>query len=100
MTTAIWIIIAAAASIAGYAVAMVMSKNNAHSRANTIVDDARKEAEVIKEKKIIEAKEQEVKILSDAERNANARMQKAQANEARAKQRELQLNQQQGELAP
>jgi len=100
MTTTIWIIIAAVvAAIAGYVIATAMSKNNAHSRANTIIDDARKEAEVIKEKKVLEAKEQEVKIISEAEKNANAKMQKAQASEARAKQREIQLNQQQSELS-
>lgn len=102
MTPTTWFIIAVvavAAAIVGYFIAMTVSKSNAHSRANTIMDDARKEAEVIKEKKIVEAKEQEVKILSEAERNANAKMQKAQANEARAKQREMQLNQQQSELA-
>lgn len=98
MTTPIWIIIAVAACLAGYALATVMSRKNAHSRANIIVDDARKEADVLKEKKIIEAKEQEVKILADAERNANVKIQKAQASEARAKQREIQLNQQQSEL--
>lgn len=99
MTTTIWIIIAVATALAGYAVALAVSKNSARSRANTIVEDARKEAEVLKEKKVIEAKEQEVKILSEAERVANTKIQKAQANEARAKQRELQLNQQQSELA-
>ncbi len=99
-TTLIWVIIAAVvAAIAGYVIAIAMSKNNAHSRANTIIDDARKEAEVIKEKKVLEAKEQEVKIISEAEKNANAKMQKAQASEARAKQREIQLNQQQSELS-
>lgn len=96
--TTIWIIIAVVAVIAGYAIATVLAKNSAASRANTIIDDARKEAEVIKEKKILEAKEQEVKILADAERNANSRLQKAQAAEARAKQREMQLNQQQNDL--
>lgn len=98
MTAAIWIIIAVITGVAGYVLATVMSRTSARSRANTIVEDARKEADVLKEKKIIEAKEQEVKIISDAERNANAKMQKAQASEARAKQRELQLNQQQSEL--
>lgn len=98
MTAAIWIIIAVVAGVAGYVLATVMSRTSARSRANTIVEDARKEADVLKEKKIIEAKEHEVKIISDAERNANAKMQKAQASEARAKQRELQLNQQQSEL--
>ncbi|MDE6562634.1 MAG: ribonuclease Y [Muribaculaceae bacterium] len=98
MTTAIWIIIAVVAAAAGYAAASAVSRKNANSRANMILEDARKDAEVIKEKKIIEAREQEVKILSDAERNANAKLQKAQSSEARAKQREMQLNQQQNEL--
>ncbi|MDE6549400.1 MAG: ribonuclease Y [Muribaculaceae bacterium] len=98
MTTAIWIIIAVVAAAAGYAAASAVSRKNANSRANMILEDARKDAEVIKEKKIIEAKEQEVKILSDAERNANAKLQKAQSSEARAKQREMQLNQQQNDL--
>ena len=98
MITAIWIIIAVAAAAAGYAVASAMSRKNANSRANLIIEEARKDAEVIKDKKIIEAREQEVKILADAERNANAKMQKAQASEARAKQREMQLNQQQNDL--
>ena len=98
MITAIWIIIAVVAAAAGYAVASAMSKTNANNRAHMILEDARKDAEMIKEKKIIEAKEQEVKILSEAERTANSKMQKAQASEARAKQREMQLNQQQNEL--
>ncbi len=98
MTTAIWIIIAVVAAALGYAAASAMSRKNANSRAHMILEDARKDAEVIKEKKIIEAREQEVKILSDAERSANAKLQKAQSSEARAKQREMQLNQQQNEL--
>lgn len=98
METAIWIIIAAvAAAIAGYVAATVISKKNASSRANAIIEDANREAEVIKEKKILQAKEEEMKILSEAERNAGQRIQKAQAAEARNKQREIQLNQQQNE---
>lgn len=98
MTTAIWIIIAVAAAAAGYVLASAISKKSATSRAHIILEEARKDAEVIKDKKIIEAKEQEVKIMAEAERNANSKMQKAQASEARAKQREMQLNQQQNEL--
>ncbi len=93
METAIWIIIAAA----GYVAAAVISKKNASSRANSILEDANREAEVIKEKRILQAKEEEMKILGEAERNAGQRMQKAQAAEARNKQREMQLNQQQNE---
>lgn len=46
---------------------------------------------------MLKAKEEEMKILNEAERTANQRLQKVQAAEARAKQREIQLNQQQGE---
>ena len=86
METAIWIIIAAAAAIIGYVAAAVISKKNASSRANSILEDANREAEVIKEKRILQAKEEEMKILGEAERNAGQRMQKAQAAEARNKQ--------------
>lgn len=99
MNTAIWIIIAAACLIIGYVVALTISKKNASSQANKILEDARRESEVIKEAQILKAKEEEMKILGDAERNANQRMQKVQAAEARNKQREIQLNQQQGDQA-
>ena len=99
MSEIIWILIAVAALAAGYAVAMAISKNMAKSRANSIIDDARREAEVIKEKKILEAKEQEIQLLNEAEKVSNQKMQKLQTTEARLKQRELQLNQQQSDLA-
>ena len=99
MSEIIWILIAVAALAAGYAVAMAISKNMAKSRANSIIDDARREAEVIKEKKILEAKEQEMQLLNEAEKVSNQKMQKLQTAEARLKQRELQLNQQQSDLA-
>ena len=63
------------------------------------MDEAEREAEVIKEKRILKAKEEEMKILNDAERVAAQKVQKAQAGEQRVKQREHQLNQQQSELA-
>lgn len=98
METVIWILVAAAVSlIAGYVVSSMISKRNAKSRANTIIEEAGREAEVIKEKKLLKAKEEEIKILNDAERVANQKAQKAQAAEARIKQREMQLNQIQGE---
>ena len=99
MEIAIWIIIAAAAAIIGYALALNIAKRNARSSANIIIDDAKREADVIKEKKILQAKEEEMKILADAERTASQKVQKAQASETRARQKEQQLNQQQGELA-
>lgn len=99
MGTAIWIIIAIGAAAIGYAAALSVAKKNARSSANLILEDAKREADVIKEKKILQAKEEEMKILSDAERTASQKVQKAQASEARARQKEQQLNQQQGELA-
>ena len=99
MGTAIWIIIAVAALAIGYFVAMSMSKKNAGSQANVIIEEARREADVIKEKSQLKAKEEEMKLLSEAERNINQRYSKMQSAEARLKQRELQLNQQQGDNA-
>jgi len=98
MPTTIWIIIALVCAGCAYAAAIAISKKNARSGANAILEEARREGDVIKEKKLLKAKEEEMKILSDAERTANQRLQKVQVSEARAKQREIQLNQQQNEL--
>ncbi|MDE6084116.1 MAG: Rnase Y domain-containing protein, partial [Muribaculaceae bacterium] len=68
MNTAIWILVAIVAAAAGFAIALRISRNSAGSRANAIIDEARREADVIKEKKILEAKEEEIKLLNDAER--------------------------------
>ena len=99
MNTAIWIIIALVAAGIGYFAADYLGKKKAGSRARAIVDEAEREAEVINEKRILKAKEEEMKILNDAERVAAQKVQKAQAGEQRVKQREHQLNQQQSELA-
>ena len=98
--TIIWVVAAAViALIAGYMVAASRSKSNARSQANIIIDEAKREGEVIKEKKLLEAKEQELKIKNEAERQANQKLQKIQAGEARVKQKEMQLSQQQSELS-
>lgn len=98
--TIIWVVAAAViALIAGYMVAASRSKSNARSQANIIIDEAKREGEVIKEKKLLEAKEQELKIKNEAECQANQKLQKIQAGEARVKQKEMQLSQQQSELS-
>lgn len=99
METAIWIIIAVGAAIIGFLAANYFVKKNARSTASMIVDEARKEAGVIKEKQLLKAKEEEMRIISEAEKTANQKLQKIQASENRSRQREQQLNQQQGELA-
>ena len=99
METAVWIIIAVGAAIVGYILAMIIAKKNARSAAKIIIDEANMEASVIKEKHLLRAKEEEFKIISEAEKSANQKIQKIQASENRARQKELQLNQQQSELA-
>ena len=92
METAIWIIIAVLAAILGYVAASMMSRRNARSQANAITADARREAYVIKEKTLLQAKEEEMRILSEAEKTASQKLQKAQSAENRNKQRERELN--------
>ncbi len=82
----------------GYYVTSVLSKKSASSRVNIIIDEAKREADVILEKSKLKAREEELKIINDAERNASQRLSKVQSSEARAKQREMQLNQMQGDL--
>lgn len=93
----IYVLIALVALTVGAGIAVLVTRNMARSRANVIIDEARKEAEVQKEKEMLRAKEEGMKIVNEAERTAQQRMQKVQQNESRIKQRELQLNQQQSE---
>ncbi|MDE6793314.1 MAG: PIG-L family deacetylase, partial [Muribaculaceae bacterium] len=65
MNTAIWIIIAAATAIIGYVVASVLARRNARSAANIIIDEAHREADVIKEKEILKAKEEETRKCAE-----------------------------------
>jgi len=94
------IIYAAVALVAlaiGVAVTLVIQKNLAQSRAKVIIDEANNEAKVLKEKKLLEAREEEMRIKNEAERQAQQRMSKVQSQESKLKQRELQLNQLQSE---
>ncbi|MDE5795900.1 MAG: Rnase Y domain-containing protein, partial [Muribaculaceae bacterium] len=94
-----FIIIAVALIAAAIAVAVTVAvqRSMAKSRAKLIIADAEREADDLKKSKILEGREEALKITSDAEKTANQRMQKVQSTEAKLKQRELQLNQQQGE---
>ncbi|MDE6010921.1 MAG: ribonuclease Y [Muribaculaceae bacterium] len=98
MEITIWIICVIAGLVIGWLAASYTSKKQAQSRANIIIDEATREAEVIKEKTLLKSREEGLKIEADAERTAQQRLSKVQTSEARAKQREIQLNQQQGDL--
>ncbi len=98
METIVYLIITAIiALMAGAAAAIVVQRNLAQSRAKTIIAEAGKEAEVIKKNKLLEAREEEIRIKAEAEKAANQRLAKVQSAESKIKQREIQLNQQQSD---
>ncbi len=63
-----------------------------------MIDTATKEAEVIKEKKLLEVKEKALNKKAELEKEAQQRNQQIQQNENKLKQREMSLNQRQEEL--
>ncbi len=81
----------------GIGATMIVQKKMAHTSAKGIVEEAQREAEVLKKNKLLEAREEGLKITADAEKEANRRLSKIQSRETGIKQRELQLNQQQSE---
>ena len=93
----IYLSIAVVACAIGVGVTVIVQKKMARTRAKGIVEEAEREAEVLKKNKLLEAREEELKITAEAEKQANHRMSKVQSAEARIKQREIQLNQQQSE---
>ena len=98
MSPIIVIVIAIAALALGAGGAVFATRKNSKSQANTILEKARLEAEVLKNNEVIKGKEEGLSIKSEAEKVANARLSKVQASEAKLKQREIQINQQQQEL--
>ena len=95
----IYVLVGIAAADIGLAIGVAIQKSSARSQAKTIIEEAQQESEMIKQKKLLEAREEELQIKAEAEKQANQRLTKIQAAEARIKQRELQLNQQQGDIA-
>lgn len=94
----LYYILAAVVGVAlGYVITVAVQKSLARNRAKTIIEEAQREAEVLKKNKVLEAREEELKIKAEAEKQANQRFSKIQSMEAKVKQRELQLNQQQSE---
>ena len=92
------IVIGLVCLLIGAGVTWFIIMKSANSRAQKIVDDATKDAEVIKKNRLLEAKEEILELKAEVEKQANARTQKMQANENRLKQREMTLNQRQDEL--
>jgi len=68
------------------------------ARMKSLHEEAQKEAEVIKQKKLLEVKEKFLNKKAELEKEVQQRNQQIQQNENRLKQRELSLNQRQDEL--
>lgn len=92
------VIVGAVSLLAGGGIAILITKKMARSGAKRILEEARLEADVLKKNKLLEVKEEELKMKAEVEKQANAKMSKIQSVEAKAKQREMQLNQQQSDL--
>lgn len=97
MVIFIYVLIGVIALGLGSLITITVQKSLAKSRAKSIIEEAQREGDLIKQNKLLEAREEEIKIKSEAERQAQSRLSKVQSIEAKQKQRELQLNQQQSE---
>ena len=92
------IIVAVVALALGVAAGYSVFRYVVKGEYNKIVAEANKEAEVVKEKKLLEVKEKFLNKKSELEKEVQQRNQKIQQNENRLKQREISLNQRQEEL--
>ena len=97
MNPIIYLAVAVVALAIGSLVTVAIQKSMANSRAKAIIDEANREAEVIRQKELLKGREEGIKIKDEAEKQATQRLQKVQSVESKMKQREMQLNQQQSE---
>ncbi|MBR5350465.1 MAG: ribonuclease Y [Prevotella sp.] len=93
------VIIAAVAGIAiGTGCGYWIFRNFVNGKYKEMMASAEKEADVLKEKKLLEVKEKFLNKKSELEKEVQQRNQKIQQNENRLKQREISLNQRQEEI--
>jgi len=92
------IIIAAAALALGVLIGYMLFRHVITGKYNQTLAAAEKDAQVIKEKKLLEVKEKFLNKKSELEKEVQQRNQKIQQSENRLKQREISLNQRQEEI--
>ena len=92
------IIAVAVALITGGIVGYVVFRYIINGKYNQLMEAAKRDADVIKEKKLLEVKEKFLNKKSELEKEVQQRNQKIQQAENRLKQREISLNQRQEEL--
>ncbi len=98
MDTTIAIIAIAVALVIGVAAGYLIFRYVIKGKYNQMIESANKDAEVIKEKKLLEVKEKFLNKKSELEKEVQQRNQHFQQSENRLKQREISLNQRQEEL--
>ena len=91
-------IISVACLIVGCIAGFALFRYVATGKYRQIIEEASKEAKVIKEKKLLEVKEKFLNKKSELEKEVQQRNQQIQQHENRLKQRELSLNQRQDDL--
>ena len=94
----VYVIIAIAALIIGALIGYLIFRYIITGKYKEMIDAAEKEANVLKEKKLLEVKEKFINKKSELEKEVQQRNQKIQQSENRLKQREISLNQRQEEL--
>jgi len=77
----------------GFVLAMIIAKNQAKNKSNSIISEAKSEAEVIKKDKIIQAKEEILILKSKHESWQNEKSKEIQRSQNRINQKENTLNQ-------
>jgi ribonuclease Y len=95
----IYAIIAVAALIVGGVIGYFVFRYVIKGKYNEMVATAEKEAEVLKEKKLLEVKETFLNKKNELEKEVRTRTQRIQQSENKLKQREIGLNQRQEEIA-
>ena len=98
MNIIVAIIAIAAALVLGGAAGFMIFRFVIKGKYNEMVNAAKKEAEVIKEKKLLEVKEKFLNKKAELEKEVQQRNQHIQQSENKLKQREISLNQRQEEL--
>ncbi len=95
----IYAIIAVAALVVGGVIGYFVFRYVIKGKYNEMVATAEKEAEVLKEKKLLEVKETFLNKKNELEKEVRTRTQRIQQSENKLKQREIGLNQRQEEIA-
>ncbi len=84
--------------LGGGAIVWVLTRTLLKQKSESIISEAKRESEVIKQKKLLEVKEKFIQLKGDLEKQVAQRNSKLQSVESKLKNREQSLNQKQEEL--